>query len=84
MPQAFYILLGCALTLACCYSLGRILFSFCHVRLYRQEAHLLSFLCGAACLHLIVFAMMSTHTARKGVFVGVAAAILLWGWGRGA
>ncbi|MFN7932869.1 MAG: hypothetical protein U0R19_06050 [Bryobacteraceae bacterium] len=84
MPQAFYILLGCALTLACSYALGRILFSYCHVRLYRQEQHLLSFLCGAACLHLVVFAMMSTHTAHKGVFLAVSAAILLWGWSRGA
>ncbi|MBL8219607.1 MAG: discoidin domain-containing protein [Bryobacterales bacterium] len=84
MPQAFYILLGCALTLGCSYALGRILFSYCRVRLYREEQHLLGFLCGAACLHLIVFTMMSTHTARKGVFGAVAAAILLWGWKRGA
>ncbi|MBL8175540.1 MAG: glycosyltransferase family 39 protein [Bryobacterales bacterium] len=84
MPQAFYILLGCALTIGCSYVLGRILFSYCRVRLYREEQHLFGFLCGAALLHLVVFTMMSTHTARKGVFAGVAAAILLWGWSRGA
>ncbi len=83
MPQAFYILLGCGLTLACSYALGRILFSYCRVKLYREEEHWLGLLCGAACLHWIVFAMMSTHMARKGVFGAVAAAVLLWGWKRG-
>lgn len=84
MPQAFYIVLGCAFTLACCYALGRILLARCHVNLYRQEEHLLGFLCGAACFHLIIFLLMSTQTARKGVFLAVGIAILAYGSSRGA
>lgn len=69
MPKAVYILFGALLTAASSHCLGRLLLARLRVSLYRQEERLFSFLCGAACLHLVVFALAAAGVARKGVFL---------------
>ena len=84
MPAALLIVFGAAITVVASYTLGRMLLDTLRVRLYRQEETLFSFITGAACLHLVVFALMSAQLAYAGVFLAFAAAILLAGWLRGA
>jgi hypothetical protein len=84
MPAALLIVFGAAITVAASYTLGRLLLDALRVRLYGQEETLFSFITGAACLHLVVFALMSAQLAYTGVFLAVAASILLGGWLRGA
>ncbi len=69
MPKAVYILFGALLAVASSYCLGRLLLNRLRVELYRQEERLFAFLCGAACLHLVVFALAAAGLARKGVFL---------------
>jgi len=84
MPPALLIVFGAVVTVACSYALGRVLIDRLGVRLYREEETLISFVSGAACLHLIVFALMCAQLAYTGVFLAVAAIILIGGWLHGA
>ncbi len=80
MKQAVYILLGAALTYAVCLSLGRLLFQRLRLRLYRQEETPLAFLCGSACLSFLVFLLAAGQLLYKGVFVALAAVVLVSAW----
>ncbi len=72
MPQAFYILLGAMVTVLTCLALGALLFRRLALTGHRGEMIWLEFFAGAACLHLIVFALATAGLARKGVFLAVA------------
>jgi hypothetical protein len=73
MPQAFYILLGAALTVATAIALGRLLFHALALRFPRGEEYLFAFVTGAACLSLLVFALAALGLVYKGVFLTIAA-----------
>jgi len=87
MPQAFYILLGAALTVAAATALGQLLLRALDLRLFRQERHLFALAVGAACLSQLVFVAATLGLARKGVFQTfglVLVALALWrGWFKG-
>jgi hypothetical protein len=67
-----YILLAFLLTALTSMSLGLLLLRGLKVRLHRLEHHVLSYLCGAALLSLLVFLLAAAHLVYKGVFVAVA------------
>lgn len=78
MPQAFYILSGALLTLACALACGRLLFQRLRLQFHREEETPFALVCGASLLHLVIFALASVGAARKAVFLGVAVVILGW------
>lgn len=84
MPQALSILFGALLTVAASYVAGFVLFERVRLRLYREEQRWLAFVCGASLVHLFVFACMSAHVARKGVFLAAGLTLVAYGWLRGA
>jgi 4-amino-4-deoxy-L-arabinose transferase-like glycosyltransferase len=77
MPQALYVLLGAALTVAACLGCGRFLVRRWRLPLYRQEEPALSFLLGAAVVSLIVFALATAHLLYKPVLLAMLA-LLVW------
>ncbi|MBI3682687.1 MAG: glycosyltransferase family 39 protein [Acidobacteria bacterium] len=83
MPKALSILFGSLFTVACCYTLGRLLLEQVRARLYREEERLLALVSGASLLHLLVFALAAAQVMRKGVLLAAGLAILLAGWRRG-
>ncbi|MBI1791466.1 MAG: hypothetical protein HYR60_28390 [Acidobacteria bacterium] len=84
MPQVFYILFGALFTVAVSLALGKLLLRALAAPLPRQEEHAAAFAAGSACLSLIVFLLSAAHLARKGVFLGLGAAILALAIRRGA
>ncbi|MBI4876951.1 MAG: hypothetical protein HY822_20120, partial [Acidobacteria bacterium] len=57
MVQILYILLGTSLTVSFSIALGMVLLDRLQLRLSRIERLLAAFPTGAACLHLLVFAL---------------------------
>jgi hypothetical protein len=69
MMQAVTALLGAVLTVAACYALGTLLLDRLAIVLRRAEQFPLSFVLGASCLHLAVFAILTFHVAYWPVLV---------------
>ncbi|MDQ6707874.1 MAG: glycosyltransferase family 39 protein [Acidobacteriota bacterium] len=84
MPQVVYIIFGAAFTVAVSWSLGKVLVSAARLKLYRPEEHLFAFMTGAALLSLVVFLCCTVGIARKGVFLWIGIAALIWGWRQGS
>jgi hypothetical protein len=84
MPQAVYILFGAAFTAAVSWALGRLLFERLKLKLYRGEEHVLAFVAGSAVLSLVMFLLSAVHGVRKGLLLGLGAAILIWTFRTGA
>lgn len=82
MPQAFYILFGAAFTGSTSVALGRILLRRLRLNLHRPEEPAFAFLLGSAMLSLIVFTLAASQVIYKGVFLGVGALALWYGWRR--
>jgi hypothetical protein len=80
MPQAVYILFGAAFTSLVSLALGRILFHRLRPPLYKQEETPLAFLCGSACLSLLIFLLAAGQLLYKGVLLSLGLAILLLAW----
>jgi hypothetical protein len=84
MPQAFYILLGAALTVATSLAIGKLLLRALPIELYRTEEGVLAFVVGASCLSLLVFLIAAAGLAYESVFVAVALLALAAAYLRGA
>jgi hypothetical protein len=82
MLKVFPIVAGAAFTIGSCIAAGSLLLRRMRVSLYRQEAILLSFLCGAACCSLAVFVLSLVQLARRDVFVAGGLAVMMWAWRR--
>jgi hypothetical protein len=78
--EVLYILAGAALTVVSSLALGRLAIDRLAIPLERNERLLLSFPVGAALLHAIVFLLAAVGQARRGVFVGLGAAIVAAAW----
>lgn len=76
MHAVTHILFGASLTIATCFSAGRLLLQRLDAELYREEELLFSFVTGSACLGLLVFALAALGLARKGVFLISALVII--------
>ena len=66
--QAWAALGGAALTIAACWAAGSLLIAWCGVKLSRVESVPLTFLTGASCLHLAVFAILAAKVGYKPVW----------------
>ncbi len=77
-------LLGALATVAACYALGAALIDRLSARLGRWEYLPLAFPLGAACLHLVIFALLALKIAYWPVVVGLllvcGADLLVRGW----
>jgi len=82
MPQVVYIIFGAAFTVAVSWSLGKLLLRAGPLKLFRQEEHLFALMTGAALLSVAVFICCTIGIARKGVFLWIGIAALIWGWRR--
>ena len=71
MWQAFWALLGAALTVAACYAIGALAIDWLGAQLKRPERLPLSFVLGASLLHLIVFALLALKIAYRPVLIAV-------------
>src|SRR6185369_16786920 len=71
MMDAIMALLGAAITVAACYSAGALLLDRLGVKLYRQVRPALAFVVGAACLHLVVFAVLAAQVGYRAVVIAV-------------
>lgn len=79
MHEVVYILFGWLFTVVSPIALGRLFLNRLHLRLYREEQILFSFLAGAALLSTLVFAMCALGVVYKGVFLAAGiAAIAVW------
>ena len=68
MILALSALLGAGLTAAACYAIGALLIDRLRIALFRFERLPLGFTLGAACLHLLVFAILTLHLAYWPMF----------------
>jgi hypothetical protein len=82
MLKVFPIVAGAAFTVGTCIAAGSLLLRRMRISLYRQEALLLSFLCGSACCSLAVFVLSLLQLARRNVFLVGGAAVMIWAWRR--
>lgn len=83
MLQALSALLGAAVTVAACYTVGLFIVRWCGVVLKRQELFPLAFLAGASCVHLLMFSLFALKIAYKPVVIFVMAALIAAGiWKR--
>lgn len=85
MILALSALLGAGLTAAACYAIGVLLIDRLGITLFRFERIPLGFTLGAACLHLLVFAILTLHLAYWPVFAlalcaAIAAAVVRGSW----
>ena len=83
--KALAALAGAAFTVAACYGLGAIMAARLGARLRRDEQFPLTFVLGAAILHLAIFAVMALHIAYRPVLIAllvacVAAALVTGAW----
>lgn len=77
---AFKIMLAACFTVAGCYGAGVIALRWSRAKLDRLERVPLTFVCGAACLHLAIFAVMAAGIAYKPVLAGLLAAAIVGGF----
>jgi hypothetical protein len=75
--KALAALAGAAFTVAACYGLGSMLVARLGVRLRRDEKFPLTFVLGAAILHLAIFAVMAVHIAYRPVLIALLAACIV-------
>src|SRR5580698_444746 len=68
MGQAFAAMFGAAFTVAACWGAGVLAIAWCGAKLRKAETFPLSFVLGAACVHLAVFAIMAAKIAYKPVW----------------
>ena len=67
MRQALAALFGAAFTVAACYTMGALFLDKLRAKLLGFERVPLAFALGAACLHLVIFAIFAAHLAYKPV-----------------
>src|SRR5690349_655647 len=88
MRQAAAALFGAGFTVAACYAAGALLLDQLRATLRRDERIPLAFVLGAACLHLVIFAILATRVAYWPVLAvalgGIIIAALATGAWRGA
>ncbi len=77
MRQAAAALFGAGLTVAACYAAGSLLLDQLRAVLRRDERIPLTFILGAACLHLAVFVVLAVHAAYWPVLLGLLAVPIL-------
>ncbi len=77
MPQPLAILFGWGFTVAVALALGLILLRWSRVELRREEALPLGFVCGAALLNLVVFALGMVRLIYWWAFLAAALLILM-------
>ncbi|MGA3187215.1 MAG: glycosyltransferase family 39 protein [Bryobacteraceae bacterium] len=81
MGQAFWALLGAALTVAACYAAGALIVDWAGAKLTRPERFPLSFVVGASVLHLLVFAILALKIAYRPVLIAmlpIAIGLAVW------
>jgi hypothetical protein len=71
MLQALAALVGALATVAACYAVGAFLIDRVGAELRRMERFALAFILGAACLHLLIFAVLALKIAYWPVVVGL-------------
>ncbi len=76
MHPALAPVLGAAFTVAACYAAGALLTSILGVSLKRLERFPLTFVLGAACLHLILFALLALKIAYRPVLMALLASLI--------
>ena len=76
MRQAVAALFGAGFTVAACYAAGTLVIDRLGAALRRDERIPLAFVLGAACLHLVIFAILALHIAYWPVLVCVLAGII--------
>jgi len=76
MRQALAALFGAGFTVAACYAAGTLVIDRLGVALRRDERIPLAFVLGAACLHLVIFAILALHIAYWPVLVVVLTGII--------
>lgn len=84
MRQALAALCGAGFTVAACYAAGSLLIDRLRVALRRDERIPLAFVLGAACLHLVIFAILAMHIAYWPVLVAALAGAILVALATGA
>jgi hypothetical protein len=76
MLAAWAALFGAAFTVSACYATGALLLARLRVTLKPAEKLPLTFLLGAACLHLSVFLLLALHVAYKPVLFVLLAGLI--------
>lgn len=76
MWQAFWALLGAAVTVAACYATGALAIDYLEARLKREERFPLAFVLGASLLHLAIFAALALKIAYRPVLIAMMAAAI--------
>ena len=83
MLKALAALFGAGLTVAACYGTGALVIARLGVRLKRGERFPLAFLLGAACVHFLVFCVMTLRIAYKPVWLVLLGGLIVlsaWNW----
>ncbi len=78
MWQAFWALLGAAVTVAACYATGALIVDWAGAPLKRPERFPLSFVLGASVVHLAMFAMLTLKIAYRPAVIAMAAVPIAW------
>jgi hypothetical protein len=84
MVHVAAILFGAAFTVAASVALGKILLRALKLEFYRAEEHVFAFVCGAACLSTLVFALSMLRLIRPGIVLAFGLAVLAVAAWRGA
>ena len=69
MWQAWWALVGAAVTVAACYAAGALIVDWAKAPLQRPERYPLSFVLGASVLHLVIFTALTLKIAYRPVLV---------------
>jgi hypothetical protein len=77
MLKALAALLGAGLTVAACYGAGVFALARLRINLKRGERFPLAFLLGAACVHLLVFCVLTLRIAYRPVWLVLFTAIII-------
>ena len=70
-------LIGALFTVLACYALGSLFLARLRITLLRAEKPPLAFVTGAALLHLVIFAILTTHVAYVPVLLVVLGALII-------
>jgi hypothetical protein len=84
MWQAFWALLGAAVTVAACYAAGALLVDWARAPLKRTERFPLAFVLGASVLHMVVFAILALKIAYRPLVVGMLLVPIAWAIWKGS
>jgi hypothetical protein len=77
MKTTLYVMAGALLTLSGGMAAGQLLLRALRLRLSRMEERLFALVVGAGCWSAMVYLLCLAHLARKGVFVALAAALVV-------